>query len=164
MATTAYDRYLKNKKDEDSLEAVDIQVQEPKPTIDLDQIKLKIQNELTEQTEPKKPVKWLSLPDPKNIMNLYYTLNPTKRLGDAIGMKKDPKELIKQLPDQERDYISGLDEITRGIDSGIYDLQHSIGSLLFAGTDLVANTDFMSRFEKIMEKEGTLLKNPVLLR
>ena len=44
MATTAYDRYLKNKKDEDSLEAVDIQVQEPKPTIDLDQIKLKIQN------------------------------------------------------------------------------------------------------------------------
>ena len=90
MATTAYDRYLKNKKDEDSLEAVDIQVQEPKPTIDLDQIKLKIQNELTEQTEPKKPVKWLSLPDPKNIMNLYYTLNPTKRLGDAIGMKKIP--------------------------------------------------------------------------
>ena len=33
MATTAYDRYLKNKKNEDSLEAVDIQVQEPKPTI-----------------------------------------------------------------------------------------------------------------------------------
>ena len=28
-------------------------------------------------------------------------------------MKKDPKELIKQLPDQERDYISGLDEIAK---------------------------------------------------
>ena len=92
---------------------------------------LKFKN-FNEQTEPKKPVKWLSLPDPKNIMNLYYTLNPTKRLGDAIGMKKDPKELIKQIPDQEKDYISGLDEIARGIDSGIYDLQHSIGSLLFA--------------------------------
>ena len=98
MATTAYDRYLKNKKEEDALEAVDVQVQDPKPTIDLDQIKFKIQETLTEQTEPKKPVKWLSLPDPKNIMNLYYTLNPTKRLGDAIGMKKDPKELIKQIP------------------------------------------------------------------
>ena len=91
---------------------------------------------------------------------MVYCLEPTKRLGDAIGMKKDPKELIKQLPDQERDYISGLDEIARGIDSGIYDLQHSIGSLLFAGTDLVANTDFLSRFEKIMEKEGTLLNRP----
>ena len=61
MATTAYDRYLKNKKEEDSLEPVDIQVQDTKP-LDIDQIKLKIQNELTEQTEPKKPVKWLSLP------------------------------------------------------------------------------------------------------
>ena len=151
MATTAYDRYLKNKKEEDALEPVDVQVQDTKP-IDLDEVKFKIQQVLTEQTEPKKPVKWLSLPDPKNIMNLYYTLNPTKRLSDAIGMKKDPKELLKQIPDQEKDYISGLDEIARGIDSGIYDLQHSIGSLLFAGTDLLANTDLMSRFEKIMEK------------
>ena len=159
MATTAYERYLKNKKEEDSLEPVDIQVQDQKP-IDLDEIKFKIQETLTEKTEPKKPVKWLSLPDPKNIMNLYYTLNPTKRLGDAIGMKKDPKELIKQIPDQERDYISGLDEIARGIDSGIYDLNHSIGSLLFAGTDLVANTDLLSKFEKIMEKESTLLNRP----
>ena len=159
MATTAYDRYLKNKKEEDSLEPVDIQVQDTKP-LDIDQIKLKIQNELTEQTEPKKPVKWLSLPDPKNVMNLYYTLNPTKRLGDAIGMKKDPKELIKQLPDQERDYISGLDEIAKGIDSGLYDTQHSIGALLFAGTDLAFNTDLMSKFEKIMEKEETFLNRP----
>jgi hypothetical protein len=159
MATTAYDRYLKNKKEEDALEPVDVQVQDTKP-IDLDEVKFKIQQVLTEQTEPKKPVKWLSLPDPKNIMNLYYTLNPTKRLGDAIGMKKDPKELLKQIPDQEKDYISGLDEIARGIDSGIYDLQHSIGSLMFAGTDLLANTDLMSRFEKIMEKEETLLNRP----
>ena len=45
-------------------------------------------------------------------------------------MKKDPKELIKQIPDQEKDYISGLDEIARGIDSGIYDLQHSIGTFV----------------------------------
>ena len=74
----------------------------------------------------------------------------------TIGMKKDPKELIKKIPDQEKDYISGLDEIAKGIDSGIYDLQHSIGSLLFAGTDLIANTDFMSGFEKIMEKEETV--------
>ena len=100
MATTAYERYLKNKKEEDALEAVDIQVQDSKP-IDLDEIKFKIQKTLTEKTEPQKPVKWLSLPDPKNIMNLYYTLNPTKRLGDAIGMKKDPPRarLPKEITD-----------------------------------------------------------------
>jgi hypothetical protein len=156
MAETAYERFL---KDTTKDEAVEIDIKDQKP-IDLDEVKFKIQQVLTEQTEPKKPVKWLSLPDPKNIMNLYYTLNPTKRLGDAIGMKKDPKELLKQIPDQEKDYISGLDEIARGIDSGIYDLQHSIGSLMFAGTDLLANTDLMSRFEKIMEKEETLLNRP----
>ena len=156
MAETAYERFL---KDTTKDEAVEIDIKDQKP-IDLDEVKFKIQQTLTEKTEPQKPVKWLSLPDPKNIMNLYYTLNPTKRLSDAIGMKKDPKELIKQIPDQEKDYISGLDEIAKGIDSGIYDLQHSIGSLLFAGTDLVANTDFMSSFEKIMEKEGTLLNRP----
>ena len=54
MATTAYERYLKNKKEEDALEPVDVQVQDTKP-IDLDEIKFKIQETLTEQTEPKKP-------------------------------------------------------------------------------------------------------------
>ena len=51
MATTAYERYLKNKKEEDSLEAVDIQIQDKKP-FDLDEVKFKIQETLTEQTEP----------------------------------------------------------------------------------------------------------------
>ena len=37
MATTAYERYLKNKKEEDALEPVDVQVQDTKP-IDLDEI------------------------------------------------------------------------------------------------------------------------------
>ena len=49
MATTAYERYLKNKKEEDSLEAVDIQIQDKKP-FDLDEVKFKIQETLTEQT------------------------------------------------------------------------------------------------------------------
>ena len=65
---------------------------------------------------------------------------------------------VKQT--EEKDNISGLDEIATGIDTGVYKLQHSLGSLQFAGTDLVANTDFMSRFEKIMEKEGTLVNRP----
>ena len=82
MATTAYERYLKNKKEEDALEPVDVQVQDTKP-LDLDEVKFKIQQVLTEQTEPKKPVKWLSMPSPKNILNLYYTLAPEKRLADS---------------------------------------------------------------------------------
>ena len=164
MAETAYERFLKDTGKE---EAVEIDIKDQKP-IDIDEIKFKIQETLIDQTEPKKPVKWLSLPDPKNIMSLYYTLNPSKRIIDSIAMPKefkekigrDIKEVIKELPTEEKDYISGLDEIATGIDTGVYKLQHSLGTLLFAGTDLVANTDFMSRFEKIMEKEGTLVNRP----
>ncbi len=169
MAETAYERFLKDVKDD---EAVDVEIRDPQP-IDLDQIKLKIQSELTGQSKPKKPVKWLAMPDPKNIMSLYYQLNPSKRLVDSVLMPKEMKEIspdikqvIQEMPDakapsfrinneeitQERDYTTGLDEIAKGIDSGLHDLQHSLGSLLFAGTDLVANTDFLSKFDKLMQE------------
>ena len=137
MADTAYDRFLKDVQDD---EAIEIEVKDPKP-LDMDQVKLKIQEALTSSTEPKKPVKWLAMPDPKNILNLYYTLDPTKRITDTILTGKDPKAMIAEVPDakapvfkigkkeitQERDYIAGLDEIATGINSGIYDLQNSIG-------------------------------------
>jgi hypothetical protein len=162
MADTAYERFL---KDPDKEEAVEVDIKKSQP-LDLDQIKLKIQSELSSQTEPKKPVKWLKMPDPKSILDLYYTLEPTKRLANKIVGLEDPKQQAQELEDakapgfkinnkeitQERDYTTGLDEIAKGISSGIYDLQNSLGSLLFAGTDLAANTDFLSKFENMMEK------------
>jgi hypothetical protein len=162
MAETAYERFLKDPGKE---EAVNIEIKDSIP-LNLDQVKLKIQNELSSQSAPKKPVKWLAMPDPKSVLEMYYTFNPTKRLGNAIAGIKDPMQQAKELPDakaprfrinneevtQERDYTTGLDEIAKGISSGIYDLQNSLGSLLFAGTDLAANTDFLSDFEKVMER------------
>ena len=137
MATTAYERFL---KDPNKDEAVSIDIKDQKP-LDLDQIKLKIQNELAGQSKPKKPVKWLAMPDPKSILELYYTLKPTQRLGRVIAGFKDPMQQVKDLPDakapkfrinneeitQERDYTTGLDEIAKGISSGVYDLQNSLG-------------------------------------
>ena len=170
MADTAYDRFLKDVQNDD---AIEIEVKEAQP-LTLDEVKFKIQEALTSSTEPKKPVKWLKMPDPKNILDLYYTLEPTKRLANAIAGLEDPKSQIEKLPDakapvfkigkkkitQERDYIAGLDEIARGLNSGIYDLQNSIGSLLFAGTDIVAGSDLMTSFEKMMDKEETVLNRP----
>jgi len=177
MAETAYERFL---KDPDKEEAVNVDIKKQQP-LDLDQVKLKIQNELKSQSAPKKPVKWLAMPDPKSVLEMYYTFNPTKRLANSIagieGVPKfladkeateagDPMKQLKKIPDakapsfrinnkeitQERDYTTGLDEIAKGISSGTYDLQNSLGSLLFAGTDLAANTDFLSKFEKVMEE------------
>ena len=155
MAETAYERFLKDVKDD---EAVDIEIRDPKP-LDLDQVKFKIQEELAGQTKPKRPVKWLAMPDPKSILELYNTISPNNYLGQAItAMTKGKVNMtsmkdIQALPDakapsfkinneeitQERDYTTGLDEIAKGISSGVYDLQNSLGSLLFAGTDLVFN-------------------------
>ncbi len=172
MAETAYERFLKDPNKE---EAVSIDIKDQKP-LDLNQVKFKIQKELAGQSKPKKPVKWLAMPDPKSILELYNTISPNNYLGQAItAMTKGKVNMtsmkdIQALPDakapsfkinneeitQERDYTTGLDEIAKGISSGVYDLQNSLGSLLFAGTDLVFNTDFMSDFEKVMkEREPT---------
>jgi len=179
MAETAYERFLKDPNKE---EAVNIDIKDSKP-LDIDQVKLKIQNELSSQSAPKKPVKWLAMPDPKSILELYNTLSPNSQIGQAItAMSKGKINMtsmkdIQALPDakaprfrinneevtQERDYTTGLDEIAKGISSGIYDLQNSLGSLLFAGTDLKNNTDFLSDFEKIMESGWLCLTLKVCL-
>ena len=95
MAETAYERFLKDPNKE---EAVNIDIKDSRP-LDLDQVKLKIQNELKGQTEPKKPVKWLAMPDPKNILETYFTLEPTKRLANKIAGLEDPMQQLKKLPD-----------------------------------------------------------------
>jgi len=101
MAETAYERFLKDVKDD---EAVDIEIRDPKP-LDLDQVKFKIQEELAGQTKPKKPVKWLAMPDPKSILELYNTISPNNYLGQAItAMTKGKVNMtsmkdIQALPD-----------------------------------------------------------------
>ena len=172
MATTAYERFLLDKKDD---EAIEVEVRDPKP-LDLEQVKMKIQEALTSTTEPKKPVKWFAKPNPKNVMSLMQTLQPGKRMVETMLTGKDPMEAISKLPGddeynatfkindrtitEEKDYISGLDEIAKGIQSGITDLQNSVGSLFFAGTDIIAGTDLYTAFEKAMDREETLINRP----
>ena len=109
MADTAYERFLKDVKDD---KAIEVEVRDPKP-LDLDQIKLKIQEELSTQTEPKKPVKWLAMPDPKNIMSLYYQLNPTKRARLPNEITDDIVELMSNSAEALEDFamISSQQEV-----------------------------------------------------
>ena len=44
-----------------------------------------------------------------------------------------------------------MDEIRKGIDSGLFDLSSGVGTLLFAGTDFAFDTDFQSSFEDFMK-------------
>jgi hypothetical protein len=84
MAETAYERFLKDPGKE---EAVNIDIKDSIP-LNLDQVKLKIQNELSSQSAPKKPVKWLAMPDPKSVLEMYYTFNPYKKISKFYSRYK----------------------------------------------------------------------------
>ena len=101
----------------------------------------------------KKPVRWNFLKDNQGLFNLYLTLDPVQRIMGAHVLGEDPVRKLRREKISERDYIDGFDDIAKGIDSGAYELGTSLGELLFMGTDLLANTDFANRFQKMMEKQ-----------
>ena len=115
--------------------------------------------------EPPKPVKWvrpikemfkpLAEQKDSSAARLAFTLNPMLRININKALsKKEGKytDIVQMLKSKdEKDYVSGLDEIRTGVESGAHNVGASIGSLLFMGTDLAANTDFLSKFEEFMK-------------
>jgi len=117
--------------------------------------------------ETTKPVKWWKplkegiftpLEEQKDfsLARLAFFVSPKLRfdinraLSKKEGKHVDINEMLKSK--DEKDYISGLDEIRTGVESGAHNVGASLGTLLFAGTDLVANTNFLEKFEELMKK------------
>ena len=150
MADSALERYLKDKRLQDT---------QPGRNKDIEEIKQSFQDTLTGLTEPKPPVKFFRsfLPrkteegklEDTSLLRFGLFLNPQLRSAASITAGQD---IIKKLESEDdKDYISGLDEVRKGIESGVFDLAKGTGSLLFAGTDLAFDTDFQSAFEEFME-------------
>ena len=108
----------------------------------------------------KKPVRWNFLSDNEGMFQLGRALDPMMKLNEGLHriITKKPfwtettaKEFRKKA--KERDYVEGFDEIAKGIETGKHDLLTSLGELLFMGTDAVANTDFISDFQKMMDEQ-----------
>ena len=92
MADTAFERYLKDQADQGNI------VKQEGTINNLDELRQSIQDLVIDTTEPKKPVKYFAeSADPGAVLNLYYTLNPTRRLGQTIFTGEDPKESIKNI-------------------------------------------------------------------
>ena len=157
MAETAYERFL---KDTTKDEAVEIDIKDQKP-IDLDEVKFKIQETLTEQTEPKKPVKYLKplnpFGDDKSMARLITDGSPnlTLFLNTVLSKKEGkPVDVRERLKDKkERDYISILDEIRKGVATGGFDLEYGLKDTLFTGLDYAFGTDFLEGFDKMMKNK-----------
>jgi len=101
----------------------------------------------------KKPVRWNFLKDNEGLFNLSMVLDPVTRTNLTLGLKKDPVKIMRENKISERDYISGFDEVAKGIETGTHGLATSLGELLFMGTDILANTNFTSDFQKMMDEQ-----------
>ena len=161
MADSALERYLKDKQLEEQTP--------PGKNRSIEELKESFQDILENLTEPTKPIKFFRSFLPKktregkiedtSALRFGLFLNPSLRAVTQYSVNKKlmeqgkaPVDIIKFLESEdEKDYISGLDEIRKGLDSGIFDLTQGTGSLLFAGTDLAFDTDFQSAFEEFME-------------
>ena len=152
MADSALERYLKDKQLQDT---------QPGKNKDIEEIKQSFQDTLTGLTEPKAPVKFFRSIFPKktkegkiedtSALRFGLFLNPQLRTAASITAGED---IIKKLESEDdKDYISGLDEVRKGIETGVFDLAKGTGSLLFSGTDLAFDTDFQSAFEEFMENK-----------
>jgi len=156
MADTALERYIKDQELQEQKTPGEINT--------VDQMKEAVANAVETLGEPKPPVKYLKslFPDKTEDGKIKDTsalrfglfLNPSLRTAASLTAGED---IIKKLESQdEKDYISGLDEVRKGVESGFFDLVKGTGSLLFAGTDLAFNTDFLSAFDNFMkDKEPT---------
>jgi len=162
MADTAYERYKKDTSKDNLKDYSDFQ-------------KAMLQA-LDSMSEPKKPVKWWKAD--AGALTLATTLSPTLQLQSWFQEFKDkegkvikPKfvnlqKWIREYSGQkEKDYISGLDELAKGVEEGVWQLSGAVNQLITIPTDLVTGavgwatgnpdigTDFTTALEKSMNDE-----------
>ena len=152
MADTAYERY---KQDEELQKE-----KEPGKINTVNEVQQSFLTALEAIGEPKKPVKYLRPLNPFNkddnslsriilggnpILKMYVDKKLSEKHGEPIDSIKFSEEA-----ESEKDYISILDEIRKGVDSGGYDLAMGLKETLFTGLDYTFDTDFLQKFDEQM--------------
>ena len=158
MADTAYERYKKDTTPEKEKNNIE----------DYNDFQKAVLQYLENQTEPKKPVKWFFGKDKGDVgaLTLATTLSPQLQLQSWFSEFKDkegkvikPKYVnlqkwIRNYSGQrERDYISGLDELAKGVETGTWQLSGAVNQLVTIPTDFALGTDFTTALQKSMNDE-----------
>ena len=101
----------------------------------------------------KKPVRFNFFSDNEGLFRLSQTLDPFFAARDTARQLSGQESIYNSVDKKinERDYIDGFADISKGIETGKHALGTSIGELLFMGTDFLADTNFNSKFQKIMK-------------
>ena len=155
MAETALERYKKDQQDQKETKKT-----EPGKVRELDQVQESFLSALEGITEPTPPVKYLKPFNPfqkedKSLARFILSGSPNLKilLDKTMSKKYDkPVDSMQLLKDgEEKDYISILDEIRKGVETGGYDLTAGLGTTLFTGLDYAFNTDFLTAFDEMMK-------------
>ena len=101
----------------------------------------------------KKPVRFNFFKDNEGLFRLSQTLDPFFAARDTARQLAGKESIYNSIDKKisERDYIDGFADISKGIETGKHALGTSLGEIIFAGTDLLADTNFNSKFQKIMK-------------
>ena len=101
----------------------------------------------------KKPVRFNFFKDNEGLFRLSQTLDPFFKARDTARQLAGKESIYNSIDKKisERDYIDGFADISKGIEAGTHSLGTSLGEIIFAGTDLLTDKDFSSKFQKIMQ-------------
>ena len=101
----------------------------------------------------KKPVRWNFLKDNEGLFRLSQTLDPFFKARDVARQLAGKESIYNSIDKKisERDYIDGFADISKGIEAGTHALGTSLGEIIFAGTDLLLDANFSTKFNKLMQ-------------
>ena len=110
-------------------------------------------------SEPKKPVRYLKplnpFGDDKSMARFITEGSPNLQLflNKVLSEKEGkPVDVMERLKDKkERDYISILDEVRKGVNTGAFDLEYGLKDTLFTGLDYFFDTNFLEGFDEMMK-------------
>ena len=136
MSDKPFERYLKDKEETKPL-SYD---QDTIGVNSIEEIKESFQTALENLSEPRKPTKFFRSFVPRktdegkltdtSALRFGLYLNPSLRTAASITAGED---IIKKLESEdEKDYVSSLDEIRKGINTGLFDMSTGMGTLLFS--------------------------------
>jgi len=156
MATTAIERFKTDQALEEERKASKTKQGEIR---NVDEFRNSFLNALENISEPKKPVKWLKplnpFGDDKSMARFITEGSPNIQLflNKVLSEKEGkPVDVMERLKDEkERDYISILDEVRKGVNTGAFDLEYGLKDTLFTGLDYAFDTNFLEGFDEIMK-------------
>jgi len=155
MADTAYERYRKDRRNQPKKHNIENYSDFQKALL------AAVEN----QTAPKKPVKWFFGKDDDDVgaLTLATALSPTLELSSFFQEFKDKdgkvtkpkyvnlnKWIRAQKGQKEKEYISGLDELAKGVETGKWNLSGAVNQLITIPTDFALGTDFTNALQERM--------------